>query len=185
MAAQYKKCVKTIYEMLEDRKYSNIRTLPEQTKIMACKGDHTIHVYFAKKKGLGVHDIRKILDNFDGGRHENDRVILVCDGRVTYYAKQAIKDYQVQVETFQSKRLFYNVTKHVMVPPHRLLEQHEVDDVLLRYNLHLVQCPKISAEDPVAKYYGAEPGQLMEIQRSSPDGRVYYVYRVVVQDVKI
>jgi DNA-directed RNA polymerase subunit H (RpoH/RPB5) len=105
-------------------------------------------------------------------------VILVYESSVTYYAKQAIKEYN-NVETFQAKRLYYNVTKHVLVPQHRVMDSEETDQFLLKHSVHLNQCPKILRTDPVVKYYGATPGELVEIKRSSPEGQAYFVYRVV------
>ncbi|MBL96192.1 MAG: hypothetical protein CMF52_00085 [Legionellales bacterium] len=174
---QYKKCSQTVSEMLTDRGYENICYQPEAMKIVGEKNDHTMHVCFNKKKGLGVHDIRDILEEIKE-ENEADRVILVYESSVTYYAKQAIKEYN-NVETFQAKRLYYNVTKHVLVPQHRVMDSEETDQFLLKHSVHLNQCPKILRTDPVAKYYGATPGELVEIKRSSPEGQSYFVYRVV------
>lgn len=172
----YKKCLPTIYQMLEDRGYTNIQTNHETMKTTADKDGEKIYVYFAtsKKKGLGVNEVRNILEEVAG-----EKLILVYESSITFYAKQAIKEYP-NVETFQAKRLYYNVTQHVLVPPHRLLTEEQKEEFLLKHNVKLNQCKRILCTDPVAKYYGAVPGNLMEIERSSPDGRRFYAYRVVV-----
>lgn len=171
----YKKCLITIHEMLKDRGYTGIRTDQKTMRTVATKNEEKMNVYFAsaKKKGVGVHEVRDILEEVNG-----EKLILIYETSITFYAKQALKEY-AHVETFQAKRLYYNVTKHVLVPPHRILNESEKEEVLLAYSVQLEQCKKMLSTDPVAKYYGATVGQLIEIQRCGAD-RPRLEYRVVV-----
>ena len=177
-AMNKKKCIPLVEQMLRDRGYDGTPIFGDDT-VQATNSTtgETVHVHFVtgKKKGLGVGDVRAILEETP----EDDRLILVYETSITYYAKQAIQQ-RANVETFQAKTLYYNVTKHVMVPPHRLLSPGEKEDMLISNHVNEDQCKKILATDPVAKYYGARPGQMFEIKRRSPEGREYNVYRVVV-----
>jgi len=172
-----KKCIPVVEQMLRDRGYDGTPIVDEDTIQATSTTGDKVHVHFVtgKKKGLGVGDVRAILEETP----EDDRLILVYETSITYYAKQAIHQ-RANVETFQAKTLYYNVTKHVMVPPHRLLSPGEKEDMLISNHVNEDQCKKILATDPVAKYYGANPGQMFEIKRCSPEGREYKVYRVVV-----
>tara|TARA_B100000683_G_scaffold68062_1_gene66761 strand:+ start:239 stop:460 length:222 start_codon:yes stop_codon:yes gene_type:complete len=67
------------------------------------------------------------------------------------------------------------------VPPHRLLGKEEQIETLKRLRATPEQLPKLFTSDPVAKWYGARPGQVMEITRASPDGHFYKAHRVVIK----
>ena len=118
-----KKCIPVVEQMLRDRGYDLTPIFGDDT-VQATNSTtgETVHVHFVtgKKKGLGVGDVRAILEETP----EDDRLILVYESNITYYAKQAIQQ-RANVETFQAKTLYYNVTKHVLVPPHRLLARRK------------------------------------------------------------
>ena len=66
------------------------------------------------------------------------------------------------------KRLQFNILKHYLVPPHRILSNAEVITVKKRYNImEDTQFPDISRFDPVAQAIGIRPGQVCEITRPS------------------
>ena len=79
------------------------------------------------------------------------------------------------------KRLQFNILKHVLVPPHRILTTAEANQVKIRYNImedH--QLPELSRFDPVAQAIGIRPGQICEILRPSKTAIVAKYYRICV-----
>lgn len=79
------------------------------------------------------------------------------------------------------KRLQFNILEHSLVPPHRVLSEKEVVDVMTKYNItNKVQFPDISRFDPVAKVIGLRPGQVCEITRASKTAIEANYYRVCV-----
>jgi DNA-directed RNA polymerase subunit H (RpoH/RPB5) len=78
------------------------------------------------------------------------------------------------------KRLQFNILKHTLVPPHRIMSQEEVEVLKRRYNLKLDELPRISRFEPVAQAICIKPGQVCEIARASRNAIVSMYYRVCV-----
>jgi DNA-directed RNA polymerase subunit H (RpoH/RPB5) len=79
------------------------------------------------------------------------------------------------------KRLQFNILEHVLVPPHRVMVESEVKQVMTKYNItDRVQFPDISRFDPVARVIGLRPGQVCNITRASKTAIETNYYRVCV-----
>jgi DNA-directed RNA polymerase subunit H (RpoH/RPB5) len=79
------------------------------------------------------------------------------------------------------KRLQFNILNHVLVPPHSVLIDSEVNEVMKRYNItDKAQFPDISRFDPVARVIGLRPGQVCKIDRSSKTAIEAPYYRICV-----
>lgn len=79
------------------------------------------------------------------------------------------------------KRLQFNILEHVLVPPHRVLLESEVETVMKRYNItSKIQFPDISRFDPVARVIGLRPGQVCHIIRPSKTAIEADYYRVCI-----
>ena len=79
------------------------------------------------------------------------------------------------------KRLQFNILEHVLVPPHRILLESEVKQIMIKYNItDKVQFPDISRFDPVARVIGLRPGQVCNIIRASKTAIQANYYRICV-----
>ena len=79
------------------------------------------------------------------------------------------------------KRLQFNILDHSLVPPHRLVLEPEVTEIMKKYNItNKTQFPDISRFDPVAKVIGLRPGQLCHIIRPSKTSIESNYYRLCV-----
>lgn len=85
------------------------------------------------------------------------------------------KGYYIQI--FGVNQLLRKVVDHSMVPPHRLMSEKEVKELLKKYQLKEEQLPMVLRNDPIAQYYGAHPGEVFEITRPSPTSGTYLTYR--------
>jgi DNA-directed RNA polymerase subunit H (RpoH/RPB5) len=79
------------------------------------------------------------------------------------------------------KRLQYNLLEHSLVPPHRILNNAELDLVKKKYNVSdISMLPEISRFDPVSQVIFVRPGEVVEIKRPSKTSIESLYYRVCV-----
>lgn len=101
----------------------------------------------------------------------------------TSKAKSELADLGKNITIFEERELKFNITKHNLVNHHQLLLPDEAKEVFDIYQAKDVQFPKIYVSDPVSKYYGFQPGQLIRINRKSNAAGTYSHYRLVVPDL--
>ena len=151
--------------------------------VRAWKGEMLLLAFFPLDPKLRVTLVRDITQY---ARDCNcSHYIIVYADAITAFTKSFIANYRadngVRIETFAINALQYNVTQHQLVPPHRVLGAEEQTEVLKKLRATTDQLAKILTSDPLVKWYGARPGQVMEITRASPDGFYYPFYRVVTK----
>jgi DNA-directed RNA polymerase subunit H (RpoH/RPB5) len=79
------------------------------------------------------------------------------------------------------QRLQFNILKHEMVPPHIVLNNSEIEDVMKKYNIINKQhFPDISRFDPVAQAIGLRPGNVCRIIRPSKTSVTANYYRICI-----
>ena len=84
------------------------------------------------------------------------------------------------IELFEKNAMLINITKHVLVPKHRILSEDERAELFERYHIQdNSQLPKMTLSDPISRYYGLKKGQVVEITRNE-DLNKHVSYRVVV-----
>lgn len=144
-----------------------------------------IYVFFpeeAKGKSVGVKPISALAE-----RMESDginRAIVVLQAGLTPHAKQAIESLSAgerfRMEVFFENELLVNITKHILVPQHNVLDPIEKQTLLERYKLKESQLPRIQRSDPIARYYGLAHGDVVKITRPSETAGRYCSYRFCV-----
>jgi len=121
--------------------------------------------------------VRKLLDV---APEVATQVILVVSAP-TPAATRSLKELQLaaEVQMFDIKSLQFNVSRHDFVPHHEpIRDEAEIEAVVRRYSLKSrVQLPLIFSSDPMARYLGLRPGQLVRITRRSPSAGVHVLYR--------
>jgi DNA-directed RNA polymerase subunit H len=79
------------------------------------------------------------------------------------------------------KEKSFDIFKHELVPPHRILTAEEKKALFARYGITARHLPRIRESDPAVKALGAKPGDVLEILRKSPTAGVAKYYRVVIK----
>jgi DNA-directed RNA polymerase subunit H (RpoH/RPB5) len=79
------------------------------------------------------------------------------------------------------QRLQFNILKQKLVPPHIVLNDSEVDNIMKKYNIIDKQhFPDISRFDPVAQVIGLRPGNVCHIIRPSKTSILADYYRICI-----
>jgi len=85
------------------------------------------------------------------------------------------------LQYFKVEELFFNPTKHELVPPHRKLSSDEAKIIMDKYMIKSKgQMPLIQHTDVIAKWIGLKQGDLVEITRYNENSGEYYYYRCCV-----
>lgn len=165
---------KTIFEIFNQRSYSSINT-EEENKITAKKPDGKKICAFTniigKLKIAEIHSKIAVMENM-----QIKHCIIVFEGSPTPVVKDIISKMQLQkifIELFEADELQFNITKHQLVPKHRLLSHEESQEFKKKYGINI---PKLLSSDPVARFYDFKKGSIIEITRKND----YISYRIVV-----
>lgn len=152
----------------------------EQLTILVPKQDDPVQkmfVFFPEEAKVGVKTIKNLTDRM---RDEAvSRAIMVIAQNLTPFAKQTLDEIKpaFTIEQFTENELLVNITKHVLVPEHRILSAEEKAVLLQRYKVKETQLPRIQHSDPVARYYGLQKGEVVRIVRPSETAGRYVTYR--------
>lgn len=95
------------------------------------------------------------------------RGILIWSDKMTAAARKVIDAMrqQFRLEDFEEAYLLVNITHHHLVPEHYVMSAEEKRELLQRYRLKDSQLPRIQINDPVARYFGLQRGQVVKITR--------------------
>ena len=122
-----------------------------------------------------LYNVEEVLGEDDsliivGKDKPNDTLINVLD--------MSYKTDKYYVNIYNIHDYLYNILDHVLVPPHRIIDNEEKKEVAKYYNIvNNSQWPEISRFDPVASAIGLKPGDVVEIIRSSPTSLTTKYYR--------
>ena len=140
-----------------------------------------VFVFFPADEKVGVGPIKTYVLRM---KEENvTRAIIVIKNDLTHFAKQAIRELAsrgYKVEYFKDAELLVDITEHKLVPEHIVLTSQEKKELLARYRLKPGQLPRIQVIDPVARYFGLSPKQVVKIVRPSETAGRYITYRICV-----
>ena len=145
-----------------------------------------IYIRYYLAKSLRPQNLQEMIDdlfNIEEVLSKHDTLFIVVKDEVNDTLINALKHIWEQEKIFiviqNLKRLQFNILKHVLVPPHRILNSAKVLTVKKRYNImNDGQFPDISRFDPVAQAIGIRPGQVCEIIRPSKTAISAFYYRM-------
>mmetsp|Transcript_22677 Transcript_22677/g.20595 ORF Transcript_22677/g.20595 Transcript_22677/m.20595 type:complete len:222 (-) Transcript_22677:14-679(-) len=151
----------------------------EQLYVFFPEGDKTGSDKTSEK--IGVTHLKKYYQRM---LDENvRRAIIIVRTNMTPFAKQLIKEVAIRgyrMEYFREMELLVDITEHKLVPEHIVLSQQQKQELLDRYRLKPSQLPRIQVTDPVARYLGLKPHQVVKIIRPSETAGRYITYRICI-----
>lgn len=168
----FERIITTVNEMFVDRGYELLPKSSwskkflqfEDLKVIGKIDDKMlIFTFFATDVKVPVRKIREYVQFMK--ENQVTHAIIVHAHQITPGAKSELVQYNIQ--TFQAKELFYNITRHALVPHHeKVKSDHDVQEIMKRYHIQSkTEFPIYYISDPVVKYYGWTPGTVVKIKR--------------------
>lgn len=142
--------------------------------------EEKILVYYADEKNVGIKAMRGFIQILE--EKGIQRGILIWSEKMTAAARKVIDAMRMQfkLEDFEEAYLLVNITHHDLVPEHKVMTAEEKKELLQRYRLKETQLPRIQINDPVARYFGLQRGQVVKITRKSETSGRYCSYRICI-----
>lgn len=165
---------KTILELLTDRGYGDTNVDEDCITVPGL-----LSVYIIKDAKVGVNHMKEIRTDLESRNMKH--TIIVYNHSVTSFAKQYIDEMireNIRVEVFKRSELYFNITKHDIVPKHTLLTVYEKNELVRNLKIKPTQLPHIKRADAMAKYMGLVKGDVVRIDRKSEITEQSIYYRI-------
>ena len=135
-------------------------------------------IFYINNVKVGINHIKSMIENLQSKNCKS--AIIIYSSIVTSFAKQYLESsISFNIELFHENELQKNITKHHLVPQHKLLVQTDINLLLQNLQIQKENLPKIKKQDPICKYYGAEIDDVFEITRYDNYIKSLY-YRLVI-----
>jgi DNA-directed RNA polymerase subunit H (RpoH/RPB5) len=164
------RALQTLKEMFNSRgvtaeKFEPVGSPLDDTKMYVYGG---LLVIFSTKTRVTEKELNNCIDYAKENSYTQG-TIIVSPARASDTVLNALRSYisvaeNPLVQLFEIRHLQFNISKHVKVPKHRLLVSTEVPDILKNTNAASpAMFRKIDSQDPMARWVGARPGDLLEV----------------------
>jgi len=146
----------------------------------------SIRVFFASKnRMIGDREVQEAMS-----RVSAPISIFILYSPPSQSVVQRIRSYVAQnkrVYMFHILQLQFDITTHRMAVPHRILTEEERRSLFAKYKITKPrdQLPWIDSQDAMSKWYGAMPGDVLEITRHSDTGGASLYWRYCVVDANL
>jgi len=113
-------------------------------------------------------------------QYKNDDKFVIVKS-ISNKTKQLVINTYLNTEIFLEKELMMNLIEHTYIPLHEILSNEESQQIIESYNTRKRDMPKILTNDPIARYYNMQPGQICRILRPSETSGYVPYYRLVIK----
>lgn len=168
------KAIEILKEMFEQRNYTNVE-YDGKDNIHARKpnGNPVLCMLDCIYCKLNIDNIKEKHEQLE--KQNIKHCIIVYNETITPAVKKDIPRFEkigFRFELFQLDDLQFNCTKHSLVPKHTLLTPEETKYFKEQYGSNI---PVLLHIDPIARFYGFLPGQIIRITRRNG----FISYRIV------
>jgi len=141
-----------------------------------------VHFNINLNKKFGKSDLVETLKKVVGTyKDENINLILLLREKENSTVTKELERKQYEnVEIFLKKNMVFNITHHIYVPKHIVLNDEESEEIVSKFNTPKIKFPKILKSDPVARYFALKSGMMFKILRKSPEVGESISYRYCV-----
>lgn len=139
------------------------------TQSYADDNGQVTYIYFAPftfKSKQGVNVITSFIEAATsiGAKRA---IIITSEGFTSDAQRQIESVADPIIQIFYDFQLQANPTRHKLVPPHTKLSDDERREKLTKSRIEPRQLKNFSIDDPIVKYYGWRPGDLIRVNRTN------------------
>jgi len=189
-----------ILELMENQNYNisdylgfsinevNIMYTTKQLDMLLTKTNDPSKIYikYFLLKALRINYIDEMIEDLfytEEVLSKKDTLLIITKEEVNEtiqnHLKQVWEQDKIFIIVITLKKLQFNILKHVLVPPQRIITSEEVEIVKKKYNImEDNQWPEISRFDPVMLVIGIKPGEICEIIRPNKCSIIEKYYRI-------
>jgi DNA-directed RNA polymerase subunit H (RpoH/RPB5) len=158
----------------------------EENEIKSVNNEKKIYIKYYLGKSLRPNNLQEMIDDLfyiEEILTKNDTLLVVVKDEVNETLLNTLRHIWESEKIFiiliPLQRLQFNILEHILVPPHRILNEAEKIKIKIRYNIINDELfPELSRFDPVAKAIGIRPGEVCEITRPSKTAISSFYYRI-------
>lgn len=173
------------YRGVEDVRYESVTTPLADTHMYIYGG---VLVVFSEKARVSDKDLTNMIEFADTNGY-NLGMVIVSDAHPSAAVLTKLRRYIADperklVQIFELRHLQLDISQHRKVPKHRILMPDEIEPILKEFHATSPQqFPKIDCQDPMAKWIGARPGNVIEVLGLCESSGNNRRYRLCVEDV--
>ena len=160
--------------------------IEEENVIKSVNNEKKIYIKYYLGKSLRPNNLQEMIDDLfyiEEILTKTDTLLVVVKDEVNETLLNTLRHIwesdKIFIIIIPLQRLQFNILEHVLVPPHRILNEAEKIKIKKRYNIINDELfPELSRFDPIAKAIGIRPGEVCEITRPSKTAITSFYYRI-------
>ena len=160
--------------------------IEDENVIKSVNNEKKIYIKYYLGKSLRPNNLQEMIDDLfyiEEILTKNDTLLVVVKDEVNETLLNTLRHIwesdKIFIIIIPLQRLQFNILEHILVPPHRILNDAEKIKIKKRYNIINDELfPELSRFDPVAKAIGIRPGEVCEITRPSKTAISSFYYRI-------
>jgi len=175
--------VNEIHNIYANKQLDMLFTHPSTKQKVYVKYHLATHTDFKKIKADHIYELIDDLYDEEDVLGRNDELIVISKDKTNDTLKNLMKEVyandQKFVNIYNFNDYLFNILRHSLVPPHRILSDDEKKLLFQTFNIaDSSQLPEIDRFDPVAQAIGMRPEQVCEVTRRSPTSVDTKYYRL-------
>jgi DNA-directed RNA polymerase subunit H (RpoH/RPB5) len=150
---------------LTGENFENVGSSLDETNMYTFGG---VLIIFSTKARISEKDLNTFIEYAKENSYTNGMIIVGLT-RPSETVLNSLRNYVNQrdvpmVHLFEIRHLQIEFGKHRKVPKHRIVASTELEGIMTKANVTLLSMmPKIDSQDPMAKWTGARPGDVLEV----------------------
>lgn len=150
---------------IKDEKFEPVGNPMNETRMYTFGG---VLIVFSEKTRITTQELGNMIgfaseNKFTGG------MVIVTPTKPSESVLDIVREHisdkaNPLVQLFYQSHLNLDISKHRKVPKHRILTEAEIQDVMKEFHISdIKKIPKIDSQDPMAKWIGARPSDVIEV----------------------